>query len=106
MNTQIKIADLCKKHQSLLVHQAGYSQQDPWQSLIVASQIALFQAATANPRTHEKIGGDIGRITELGCLACYQPDVFGELVEVAKSMNLGKIKQFGESFLKKEGRDV
>jgi hypothetical protein len=94
-------AEMCKKHRQLLVHQAGYSPKDPWQSLIIVSQIALFQAAAADERTHEIIGDDITRIGELGCLACYKPDAFGELVEIAKSHDLGRLKELGEKWITK-----
>lgn len=96
---QILIPNMCKTHQSLLVHGAGYSPSDPWRVLIIASQIALFQAATADPTLHAKIGGDIKHIGEIGCLACFKPDAFGEIVELAKSHDLSKIKAYGESIV-------
>lgn len=98
-NPQIVLPELCKTHQVLLVHQAGYKETDPWRALIIATQIALFQGATADPSTHERIGGLIERLPELGCLACYKPDKFGEIVEAAKSHDIGEIKKLGESWL-------
>jgi hypothetical protein len=94
------VPDMCQKHQSLLVHQAGYKESDPWRALVIISQVALFQAATCDDKTHKVIAGDIGRIGELGCLACYKPDAFGEVVEAAKSHELGAIKALGERWLK------
>ena len=67
--------------------------------MIIAAQIALFQAATHDPKTHDRIGGLIERLPELGCLACYKPDAFGEIVEAAKTHDLGAIKALGESWL-------
>lgn len=96
---QIMVPDVCQKHQWLLVKQAGYSESDPWRALIIASNIALFQAATCDDTTHARIGGDIRRICELGCLACYKPDAFGEVVEAAKSHDLGLIKALGEKWV-------
>lgn len=93
------IPDICQKHQWLLVHQVGYKDSDPWRSLIIASNIALFQAATCDESTHARIGGDVKRIGELGCLACYKPDAFGELVEVAKLRDLGALKALGERWI-------
>lgn len=98
----IHVPDMCKTHQSLLVHQAKYSRQDPWRALIVMAQIALFQAATADDYFYERVGGDIRRIGEVGCLACFKPDAFGEIVEAAKSHDPGAIKALGESWLKKK----
>lgn len=96
---QVMIPNMCQKHQSLLVHQAQYKESDPWRALILASQIVLFQATTAHPQTAEKIGGDITRIGELGCLACFRPDVFGEIVEAAKSHDIGAIKAVGDRWV-------
>lgn len=101
IKNQIKIPELCTKHLSLLVHQAKYKESDPWRVLILVSQIALFQAATADKKTHNKIGDDITKISELGCLACYKPDAFGEVVEVAKLHDIKKIKELGESYIGK-----
>jgi len=91
----IEPSHMCQLHQRLLVQQAGYSEQDTWRALIIVSQIVLFQGATCDPATHEKLGGDITRIRELGCLACYKPDRFGEIVEAAKTHDLGVIKALG-----------
>lgn len=96
---QIKVPEMCKKHQSLLVHQAGYSEKEPWRVLIIAAQIALFQAATGDAKTYEKIGEDITKIKSLGCLACYKPDAFGEIVEAGKTKDIGKIKELGERWV-------
>ncbi len=99
MSELIRPAQMCDKHQSLLVRQAKYSPTDAWQAMIIVSQIALFQAATADKRTHERIGDDIQKIAGLGCLACYKPDAFGEVVEAAKTHDLGKIKALGEKWV-------
>lgn len=96
----INIPNMCDKHQSLLVHQAGYRESDPWRVVIIAAQIALFQAATADPQTHARVGGDLTKLADLGCLACYKPDAFGEVVEVAKSHDIGQIKALGERWVK------
>lgn len=102
----IELPQMCRTHQSLLVHQAGYSREDPWLALIIMAQIALFQGCTADDSFREKIEGDLGRIGEVGCLACFKPDRFGEIVEAAKDRNdRGAIKRLGESWLKsKEGK--
>lgn len=95
----IILPNMCQTHQGLLVHQARYSRKDPWRALIVSVQVALFQAAMCDPKTHERIGGDIARLPELGCLACYRPDAFGEIVETAKAHDLGQIKALGERWV-------
>ena len=99
-NPKIVLPDMCQLHQHLLVKQAGYSPDSPWRSVIIAAQIALFQATTADPTTYERIDGRIERLAELGCLACYKPDAFGEIVEAAKTHDLGVIKVLGESWAK------
>lgn len=95
----IQVPNMCQKHQSLLVHQTGYTGADPWRTLVIVAQMALFQGATADPATYERIGGDIMRLPELGCLACYKPDLFGEVVEAAKSKDIGAIKALGERWV-------
>lgn len=92
---------MCQTHQYLLVHQAGFTETDPWRALIIMAQIALFQAATTDPQLHERTGGDITRVGEIGCLACFKPDAFGEVVEAAKSPDRGAIKRLGESYLER-----
>lgn len=95
----IVVPQMCTTHRSLLVHQAGYGPNDTWRALVIASNIVLFQAATADPQTWARID-DVTKIGELGCLACYKPDAFGEVVEAAKSHDLGQIKALGERWLK------
>jgi hypothetical protein len=77
--------------------------------LIIMAQIALFQAATADPTFYARIGGDLQRIGEVGCLACFKPDAFGEIVEAAKRERRhgGTIKRLGESWVRRsrEGSD-
>lgn len=96
---RIALAPMCHTHRALLVHQAGYSPQDPWQALEVVVGIALFQAATCDPKVHVETGGDIQNLPKLGCLACRKPDSFGEIVEAAKTHDLGAIKALGERWV-------
>lgn len=105
-NPQVTVPNMCKRHQRLLVHQASYAETDPWRALIIMAQVALLQAATCDPETHKRIGDDITKITGLGCLACYKPDVFGEIVEAAKSRDLGAIKELGERWVKESAPTV
>lgn len=97
---RVDVPAMCMKHQSLLVHQVGVTKDGPWRSLIIMAQIALFQAATAREGTYEKLGGDITRLKQLGCLACYQPDRFGEIVAAAQKGE--SIKELGEKWVKKD----
>jgi hypothetical protein len=99
----VVVPDMCQKHQSLMIHQTGFKEADPWRALVIVSQIALFQAATCDNEVHKKIDGDITRIGELGCLACYKPDAFGEIIHVAsitKTHALKYIKALGERWVK------
>lgn len=95
----IHLSDMCLRHQSLLVWQAQYAESDPWRALVVAAQIALFQAATTDPRIQKQIGGDVMQLSALGCLACQKPDSFGEIVEAAKTHELGRIKALGDKWV-------
>lgn len=106
---QIRVADLCKTHQTLLVRQCGYGPSDSWQSLIVVTQIALFQGASADSKVHAEIEGDITRIGQLGCLACRKPDLFGQLVDrvqrtYPRSAHFPAIKALGEAWVKAAAR--
>ena len=99
---QIDLPQMCQMHQSLLVHQCGYGPNDTWRALIIMANIALFQGASADDAFWERLGGDISRIGEVGCLACFKPDKFGEIVDAVQRKGAGTIKQLGESWLKKE----
>lgn len=93
------VADLCETHRSLLVHGAGYGPDDTWRALIIVTQIALMQGMTADTQVYAKVDGQVGRIHELGCMACYKPDKFGEIVETAKKHDLSDIKRLGEKWV-------
>jgi hypothetical protein len=97
---------MCRTHQHLLVSQVGIPESGPWRALIIMAQLTLFQAATADPTFHQKLSGDLGRIAEIGCLACFKPDAFGEIVEAAMSSDKGAIKRLGESYVQKGRRDA
>lgn len=99
----ITCPNMCQLHQSLLVRQCGFKPSDPWRVLMVMTQIALFQGATADPETHRRTGGDVTRIPELGCLACWKPDRFGEIVDAARTKGMSAIKPLGESWVKAAG---
>lgn len=94
---RIQPAQMCRTHQALLVQQANIGPEGPWRSLIIIAQIALFQAATAHPSTYDRIGGDVTRIGELGCLACDRPDAFGEIA--AAKGDLAAIKAVGARWM-------
>lgn len=96
----IEIPQMCHTHQALLVQQTGFKPSDPWRALMIVAQIALFQGATSRSGTYELIGNDVRRIGELGCLACYQPDRFGEIVQSVQTGGMGSVKELGESWLK------
>lgn len=95
---QINIPQMCNTHQVLLTRQLGLKPVDPWRAFIIASQITLFQAATSDPKTHKKIGGDITKITKLGCLACYKPDAFGQIIVSGMKGGISEIKSLGEKW--------
>ena len=102
---RIDIPSLCELHQSLLVQQVGVGPDGPWRALMIMATIALFQGATADPSTHERLENDILRLPELGCLACYKPDLFGELVDAVQRGGMSAIKSLGERWIRREVQD-
>lgn len=102
METQIP--DMCRTHLVLLVQQCAYGPQDPWRALLIATQIALFQGATADPKVHAEMGGQIENLIGLGCLACRKPDLFGALIDKVQTTgqreaHIGAIKDLGERWV-------
>lgn len=99
-NAQIKIPDLCRNHLARLVRGARYSDSDPWLALTIATQVALFHAATADEAIQARCEGDATKIGDFGCLACLEPAAFAQIVSIArKSKDLKGIKQLGESWV-------
>lgn len=97
MTTPINVPNMCQKHQYLLVTQAGVPETGPWRALIIMAQVTLFQLASCDDAIHARIGGDITRMSELGCLACLKPDAFGEVVQAAEIGDFGAIKALGDA---------
>jgi hypothetical protein len=95
----INIPPMCRTHQSLLVHQAGYGPNSEWRVLIIMAQAALFQGLSADAKVQAESKGDIQHLGTIGCHACRKPDLFGEVVEAAKSKDLGNIKALGERWV-------
>jgi len=95
----IFVPTMCQKHQRLLVDQVCVGPGGPWRAYIIVAQVALFQAATAHPTTFERIGGDVTRIGELGCLACDRPDAFGEIVAAFQAGGVAAVKAWGEAIV-------
>lgn len=95
----VKVPDMCALHQRLLLDQIGIGPEGPWRSHVIVAQVALFQGATAYPGTYDRIGGDVQRIGELGCLACYRPDTFGEVVQAFLAGGIAAVKRLGESLV-------
>lgn len=98
-NPRIDVPAMCQRHQRLLLDQIGIGPDGPWRSHIIVAQIALFQATTAHPSTYARIGGDVTRIGELGCLACDRPDAFGEIVQAFQRGGIAAVKQYGEQLV-------
>jgi hypothetical protein len=90
---------MCQMHQRLLLSQLGIGPNGPWRSHILVAQVTLFQAATAFSATYDRIGGDLGRLSELGCLACYRPDAFGEVVHAFQTGGMAAVKLLGERYV-------
>lgn len=100
----IDMPPLCQTHRWLLVRQCNYGPNDTWRALEIATQLALFQGATADPAVHAQIGGDITKLSTLGCLACRKPDLFGTIVDRVQSTkraaHIRVIKELGEAWVK------
>lgn len=92
----IKVPDMCQRHQRLLLDQLGIGPEGPWRVHILVAQLTLFQGTTAHPTTYERIGGDILKLETLGCLACFRPDTFGEIVQTFLDGGIPAVKELGE----------
>ena len=101
---KINIPELCKLHHKVLVRDAGYSESDSWRSLTIATQIALFQTVTSDKSIMKKLKGNIEKLPRIGCLACCKPDAFGKILEVAKTHDIGKIKELGEKWIQEASK--
>ena len=71
--SEIKIPEFCYRHAHEIVHSAKFKPDDQWQALLIISNVAMFQGASATPSVWKKIDGDASRFTGLGCLACCLP---------------------------------
>ena len=63
----VKLPNLCNTHQVLLVGQTGYGPKDPWQALMISTQIAMFQGASGDQKVYEEMDGKIENIDKIGC---------------------------------------
>lgn len=71
---------------------------------MIATQIALFQGATCDPKIHFETGGDATKVSKLGCLGCRKPDLFGQLIDKVqktfpRDAHIGAIKALGERWI-------
>jgi len=71
---------------------------------MIASQIAMFQGATCDPKVHSETEGKVENVVKLGCLACRKPDLFGVLVDrvqttFPRDAHIGAIKALGERWI-------
>lgn len=74
---------------------------------MIATQVALFQGATVDPKVHADMGGKVENMNALGCLACRKPDLFGTLIDKAQKTRhrdrVGAIKALGEQWVRDAG---
>lgn len=96
----ITLPQLCPKHQTQLVKDTKYGPNDAWRALMIASQIALFQAGSVTVSVQKKLDGNIELMSTLGCLACRLPHRFEQIIREGRSHDLGKIKNLGERWVK------
>jgi hypothetical protein len=96
----LQLQPMCNTHRVLLVRQAGVGPTGPWRALEIMATLALFQAATADPKVLAECNGEVEKIAALGCLACRKPDAFGEIVQAAQSKRPRAIKELGERWVR------
>lgn len=106
--SSVALPNMCNRHQTLLVRQCGYGPDDPWRSLLIATQIALFQGASTDPKVHAETQGKVENFSGLGCLACRKPDLFGQLIDKVqrtfpRETHLSAIKSLGEEWVRSAG---
>ena len=95
----INVPPMRQMHQRLLVTQLGIGPDGPWRSAIICVQVTLVQGASAHPSTYARLDGDPTRLSELGCLACDRPDVFGEAIQAFQEGGIGAVKALGEGYV-------
>ncbi len=94
----IVMPPFCAGHNHEIVHEAKYSETDPWRALIVITQVAMFQGMTTTPSVHKRVGGDVTKIATLGCFACRLPGKWKEVIRASK-VSLEAIKELGEKWV-------
>lgn len=109
-NPVINVPPMCNTHRVLLVRQCAYRPQDPWRALELATQIALFQGASADSKVFEEVYGQLENFRHLGCLACRKPDLFGTLIDTVqrtfpRDAHIGAIKKLGEQWVAQATKD-
>lgn len=98
-NKRIDCPPMCERHRSELIHGAKFKMGDPWMALEVVSQLALVQATLADKKYLIKYSNDPMGINRVGCLACFSPKIFKEIIDVAKkTRDIGEVKKIGERF--------
>jgi hypothetical protein len=60
-----------------------------------------LQAATSDDEIRDRVGGDVFRIAELGCLGCLRPDALAAIIKAGQSHDLGEIKTLGEEWVRR-----
>lgn len=103
MTNQIPIPDMCMTHKTLLVRQCDYGPNDAWIALLIATQAALFQGATADPKVRAETRGNLKNMMSIGCLACRKPDLFGTVIDMVqkspRTRHISAIKALGERWV-------
>ena len=87
---RIYIKNICKKHQEiLLINKLHLTAKDPYMATQFIAELLLFQGSLmGDSRVHKRTGGDMGQmnlvLAEIGCLACFDRDLFKRVVGVMR----------------------
>ena len=67
---------------------------------------AMFQGVSTEQKIWKRVGGDVTRFSELGCLACLSPGRFDTVLNEAKKKGIGGVKALGEKWVMESAIDT
>lgn len=85
----VVVPALCKDHQhDAIVHRLGITIDGPWQVTLAGIGLLMSQACFADDRIQKRTGGDLATMSlvlaEIGCPACYLPDMYRKACRVMR----------------------
>jgi hypothetical protein len=84
-----RVEILCRRHEhELIVHDLEIPESGPWKPAMLYAQMLLFSKVAGDPRVVARIDGDDHNLSlvlaEIGCMACFAPDVYERAVRVLR----------------------